>query len=140
MRLGLAVSMLAFCACVVAVRPPPPGVIPAHEAVAVATHFARARGIVVDFTRSARLDRFARWHVDLGGVGGRDRALVTLDGYSGRVLAARLWGPQGEFSPAMPPPAPGAPPVPAPSAEPEAAEPPSPPPGAPPPPPPPPAS
>jgi len=137
MRLGLAVLAVALSACVVAVQAPPPGVIPAPQAVALATHFARSRGIIVDYTRSARLDPYARWHVDLGGAGGRDRALVTLDGYSGRVLTARLWGPQGEFAPGFAPPPPSSTPGPPAAAEPEPAEPPTPPPSAPPPPPPP---
>lgn len=106
---------------------PPPRLLPPPEAVAIAAQYARSRGLVVDTTYGTRLDRRARWHVDLGGAGGRDRAVVTVDGYSGRVIAARLRGARGELAP--PPPPPGAEPEPAP------AMPPGPPPAAPPPPP-----
>lgn len=67
------------------------------------------------------------------GAGGRDRAIVVLDGYSGRVLSARLRGTHGEFVPPPPSPAPGAASEP-PPVMPQPSEPP-PPPGAPPPPP-----
>ncbi len=139
MGLRLAILLLLASACVVVAhpRPPPPTVLPQPEAVAIATQFARSRGLVIDYTHSARLDRHARWHVDLGGAGGRDRALVTLDGFSGRVLGARLRGPRGELAPAPAPP----PPASGDAAEPPAEMPPEPsapppPPGTPPPPPP----
>lgn len=110
-KTGLLALALLASACVVVARPhplPPPPVLPAQEAVNRATWYARHHGLVIDYTSAAHLDGRARWHVDLGGAGGRDRALVVLDAYSGRVLHARLWGPRGEMVP-EPPPA-GAPP------------------------------
>ena len=114
MRLRLAILLLLVCACIVEARPrpPPPRVLPPPEAVAIATQFARSRGLVIDYTHDTHLDRHARWHVDLGGAGGRDRAVVTLDGFSGRVLAARLRGPQGELVPVPQSPPPGVAPEP----------------------------
>ncbi|HUK66384.1 MAG TPA: hypothetical protein VLV17_06105 [Anaeromyxobacteraceae bacterium] len=130
MRTSLFTLVFLASACVVEARPaPPPRVLPAPEAVSIAARYARSRGLVVDVTQAAWLDRRTRWHVDLLGAGGRDHAAVVLDGFSGRVLAARLRGPRGEY---VPPPAPGVEPEPAP--EPNA---PPPPPGNPPPPPPP---
>lgn len=133
---ALALGALLASACVVAARPaapppPPPRIMAAPDAVGIAAQFARSRGLVVEYTVAARLDRMGRWHVDLGGAGGRDRARVVLDGYSGRILHARLHGPRGEVYqepqqgappppqggadpnvPPPPPPAPGAPPQP----------------------------
>jgi hypothetical protein len=129
MRLQLAALSLLVCACVVVAHPPPPRVMPPPQAVAIATHFARSRGLVIDYTRSAWVDGYARWHVDIGGAGGRDRAVVMVDGFSGRVLAARLSGPRGGFPPAPAPGASAQPPgaTPAPSTPPPAGQPPPPP-------------
>jgi hypothetical protein len=126
-RSFLAVALLVLfsvvvSACLVAARPPPPPpprLLSAPEAVAVATDFARSRGLVVDYTVAARLDRRARWHVEVGGAGGRDLARVVLDGRSGRVLRARLRAAGGEVPPQLPPP---------PDAQPEGPPPPAPPP------------
>jgi hypothetical protein len=109
MRARWTALFLLACACVAEPRPPPqppPRLLSAREAVDASAHFARSRGLVVDRTVAARLDRRARWHVDLAGAGGRDHAVVVLDGFTGRVLRARLRGPRGEV--AMPP-GPGAP-------------------------------
>ncbi len=114
---------------------PPPRVLPQPEAVVIAPQSARSHGLVIDYTHSTRLDRHARWHVDLGGAGVRDQAVVTLDGFSGGALAARLRGPRGEFVP-PPPPSPGVSPEPPPAMPPEPSAPPNPPPGVKPPPPP----
>jgi len=119
MKLSLVVLALLGSACVVAARPappPPPRIIAAPEAVAIATQLARSRGLVVDYTLAARLDRHARWHVELGGAGGRDHARVVVDGYSGAILHARLRGPRGEVVQEAPPtglPPPNGPPPPA---------------------------
>src|SRR5512142_436728 len=86
-------------------RPPPPRRLSPPEAASIATQFARSHGLIVDYTESVRGARRARWHVALTGAGGRDRALVVLDAFSGRVLHARLHGPKGEYIP--PPPQPG---------------------------------
>lgn len=111
MKARLAILFLLVSACVVEARPrPPPPVMPPQEAVAIAAHFARSRGLVIDTTRSAWLGRTGRWHVDLTGAGGRDRAVVVVDGFSGQVLSARLRGPRGEYAPVAPPPAAGGPP------------------------------
>lgn len=103
---------LLACACMAEPRPhPPPRVLSGPEAVAIATRYTRSRGVVVDYTNEARLDDRARWHVDLGGARGRDRALVTVDGVTGRVLTARLWASLLELEP-LPPPRPGTAPPP----------------------------
>jgi hypothetical protein len=151
MKPRLAVLAMLASGCVVAARPyppppppPPPRILPAQAAVDIAARFARSRGLVVDHTASAHLDRHVRWHVDLVGAGGRDRARVLLDGYSGRVLRARLRDARGEHAPEPPEPGASPAPPPPPGAPPEPGSPPPPPPeGAPPmpsgPPPPPPA-
>lgn len=105
----LALCLVLATACVAAYRPPPPAPLPAQEAVNIATHYARSRGVVIDYTRGVHLDGHARWHVDLGGAGGRDSAIVLLDAYSGRVLSARVSRARSEY---LPQPAPsGAPSV-----------------------------
>jgi hypothetical protein len=128
MRGRLAAMLLLGCACVAERRPPPPPprLLSARDAVDASAHFARSRGLVVDQTIAARLDRRARWHVDLAGAGGRDRAVVVLDGYTGRVLNARLRGPRGDVATPGAPPPPEPPP---PGAPPEGGAPPPPPPG-----------
>ncbi len=114
-RLALAaVALLLASGCMVVAHPHPRLLTP-QEAVNAATWFARSRGLTVDETRHMQLDRYGRWHVHLAGAGGRDHAQVVLDGYSGRVLSARLRGPRvpppsGEQEPApgaeeQPPPA-----------------------------------
>jgi hypothetical protein len=104
--------VLLAAACASEPRPPPPAVLPPAEAVAVATRYARSHGLVVDFTQNAWLDRRTRWHVSLSGAGNRDHAWVTLDGFSGRILNARLRGPRGEYVPPPPPGVPSEPPPP----------------------------
>jgi hypothetical protein len=118
MRVRLAAVFLLGCACVAESRspsPPPPRLLSVREAVDASAYFARSRGLVIDRTLAARLDRRARWHVELAGAGGRDHAVLVLDGYTGRVLSARLRGPRGDVAtpggpPPEPPPPPGAPP------------------------------
>jgi hypothetical protein len=115
LRSSLVAAALLFSGCVVAARPAGPAVMPAGQAASIAAGYARSRGLYTDYTISARLDRRARWHVELGGAGGRDYALVVLDGYSGAVLHARLRGPRGVYAPTPPPPAYEAPQGPPPS-------------------------
>jgi hypothetical protein len=79
--------------------------MPASQAVSIAAGYARSQGLFIDYTISAGLDRHARWHVELGGAGGRDYARVVVDGYSGAILQARLAGPRGVHAPPPPPPA-----------------------------------
>ena len=119
MRQLVAALLILASACIVEEypRPPPPRVLSPQEAVNIATQYARSRGVIIDQTRDVYLDRYARWHVDLGGAGDRSHAAVMLDGYSGRVLSARLRGAGGESLPQpLPagtqpePPAQGAPP------------------------------
>lgn len=81
---------------------PHPRLLSPQEAVNSATWFVRSRGLVVQETRYLRLDHFERWHVHLAGSGGRDRAQVILDGYSGRILSARLRGPGAQPLPQPP--------------------------------------
>jgi hypothetical protein len=127
--LALAAALLActggcFVGMTAHSAPPPP--MPAPQAVSIAAGFARAQGLVIDYTLGAHLDHHARWHVELGGASGRDHALVTVDGYSGAILRAQLRGARGASAAGPPPPPP-------PGVPPSAAPPP--PPGAPPPPP-----
>jgi hypothetical protein len=107
--------------------------MPAAQAVSLAAQLARSRGLAVDYTLFARLDRHARWHVELGGAGGRDDARVVLDAYTGRILHAALRGPRGAVAAGVPPPPPEAGEVAPPPGAPPAA-PPAPPPESPPPP------
>jgi hypothetical protein len=75
--------------------PPPqpaaagPRLLSEQEAVDVAFHFARSRGLQVDRVSHAHMDRDARWHVEVRGHG-HDRAKVMVDARSGRVLRASL--------------------------------------------------
>jgi hypothetical protein len=94
LRPSLAAAALLACACVVAAHPAPPPVMPSVQAVSIAAQYARSRGLVIDYTLAARLDHHARWHVELGGEGGRDHAIVVLDGYSGAILHSKLRGPR----------------------------------------------
>ena len=113
MKRSLAIGLLLVCACVVEGRPLPPPVLPAREAVAIATQYARSRGLVIDYTKNVWLGPQARWHVLLGGAGGRDNAAIVLDGFSGRVLSAQLRSARGEHQPPSPAPStegPAAPP------------------------------
>jgi hypothetical protein len=104
MRSLLVALLVLAAACVVEYRPPPPSpLLSPQEAVNIATQYARSRGVIIDETRDVYLDRHAHWHVDLGGAGGRSHAAVMLDGYSGRVLSARLRGAGGESLPQPPP-------------------------------------
>jgi hypothetical protein len=120
--LGLVATVLLVAGCVAYTRPPPPPPprpLSAPQAVAIATSYARSRGLVVDYTHEVRFDRRGRWHVDLGGAAGRDRAIVTLDGFSGAVLAARLRGARGEIAPPPAPPPAGGPQQPPPAGGPQ---------------------
>ena len=83
---------------------PSPRVMSAQEAVDIATHYARTHGLVIDYTRDALLDAHGRWHVALGGAGGRDSAFVLLDGYSGQVITGRVNRASGEYRPQRVPP------------------------------------
>jgi hypothetical protein len=77
MRQLFAALLILASACVAEhPRPLPPRPMPAQEAVNIATQYARSRGVVIEHTRDVRLDRYARWHVNLGGAGGRDHAMV----------------------------------------------------------------
>lgn len=104
LRSSLAAAALVLASgCVMAAHPAGPPVMSAGQAVSIAAGYARSRGLYVDATLAARLDRRARWHVELAGAGGRDHALVVVDGYSGAVLRARLQGARGVYAPAPPP-------------------------------------
>jgi hypothetical protein len=74
--------------------PPPPAPAPRtlteREAVAVAMGHARAHGLEVSKVTHAHLDGAGRWHVEVRGDHGRDRAKVTVDGFTGQVLKASL--------------------------------------------------
>jgi hypothetical protein len=54
MRNLFAAFLLLASACVAEVspRPPPPRIMPAQEAVNIATQYARSRGVVIDHTQT----------------------------------------------------------------------------------------
>jgi uncharacterized iron-regulated membrane protein len=104
MRKLVAAAALLLSACVVHERvpppppappPPPPAaapqprIIPEHEAMRVAADYARGKGLQVERYK-AKLDRHGHWRVEVRGQRSGDRALVLVDGYSGRVLRAKL--------------------------------------------------
>ena len=60
------------------------------EAVNVATGYARSHGIAANRLKHAHLDGAGRWHVDLRGDHGRDRAKVLVDAWTGQVIKASL--------------------------------------------------
>jgi hypothetical protein len=73
--------------------PPPPGapaarMLTEQEAVNVAAGYARSQGVGASRLKHAHLDGAGRWHVELRGDRGRDKAKVLLDGWTGRVLRA----------------------------------------------------
>jgi hypothetical protein len=75
------------------VPPPAPAareVLPEEEAVGVAMRYVRAQGLSASEVRRAHLDGAGRWHIELRGDRGRDKAKVLVDGWSGRVLRAKL--------------------------------------------------
>ncbi len=81
--------------------PPPPGAPPGRmiterEAVNAAAGYARSRGVTGLRLEHAHLDGAGRWHVELRGDRGRDRAKIMVDGWTGRVLRAQLKDEDGE--------------------------------------------
>ena len=60
------------------------------EAVNVATGYARSNGLQVNRVKHAHLDGAGRWHVDLRGDRGRDKAKVLVDAWTGQVIKASL--------------------------------------------------
>jgi hypothetical protein len=69
--------------------PPSPRLIDERAAVRIAADYARGRGLSVERYK-ARLDSHGHWRVDLRSTRGDDRARVLVDGYTGRVLKAKL--------------------------------------------------
>jgi hypothetical protein len=61
-----------------------------QEAVNVAVGHARANGLSVRRVKHAHLDGAGRWHVELRGDHGHDKAKMLVDGWTGQVLRARL--------------------------------------------------
>ncbi len=61
-----------------------------EEAVGVAIGFARSQGLSASQVKHAHLDGAGRWHIDLRGDQGRDRANVLVDGWTGQVLRSKL--------------------------------------------------
>ncbi len=106
MRKTCAVVALLAAACYVGppryYQPPPvppqapPAAPPARrmlteaEAVNVAVGYARANGVEVNRVKHAHLDGAGRWHVELRGDRGRDRAKVMVDAWTGQVVKASL--------------------------------------------------
>jgi hypothetical protein len=82
--------------------PPPPAPRPAappapaqrmlteREAIGVAMGYARSQGLEVNKVKHAHLDGAGRWHVEVRGDHGHDRAKVLVDGFTGQVLKASL--------------------------------------------------
>lgn len=72
---------------------PPPAakrMLTEREAVAVAMGHARSQGLEVNRVKHAHLDGAGRWHVEVRGDHGRDKAVVMVDGFTGQVLKASL--------------------------------------------------
>ncbi len=101
MRLALGLLLVGLAACLPGrLHPAPPPqatrapaarrMISEHEAVTVALGYARSQGVGVSRATHAHLDGAGRWHVDLRGDHGRDRASVLVDGWTGEVLRAQL--------------------------------------------------
>jgi uncharacterized membrane protein YkoI len=65
-------------------------VLTEQEAVAVAMGYARSQGLKVQKVKHAHLDGAGRWHVEVRGDSGHDRAKVMVDGFTGQVLKASL--------------------------------------------------
>ena len=61
-----------------------------EEAIGVAIDFARSQGLSVSDVKHAHLDGAGRWHIDLRGDRGRDKAKVLVDGWTKQVLRAKL--------------------------------------------------
>lgn len=77
------------------VPPPPPGaprgrMLTEQEAVNVAAGYARSQGVAASRLKHAHLDGAGRWHIELRGDHGHDRANVLVDGWTGRVLRAKV--------------------------------------------------
>jgi len=60
------------------------------EAVAAASDYARKNGFAVSRVKHVHLDGAGRWHVELIGDGGRDKAKILVDGWTGQILKANL--------------------------------------------------
>ncbi len=61
-----------------------------QEAVAVAVGYARSQGVTGMRLKHSHLDGAGRWHVELRGDRGREKATVLVDGFTGKVLRAKL--------------------------------------------------
>jgi hypothetical protein len=75
------------------VVPPPPRparLLSEGEAVDVALRYAASRGLDRVRVKHAHLDGDGRWHVDLRGDRGHDRAKLLIDARTGEVLRANL--------------------------------------------------
>jgi hypothetical protein len=65
-------------------------VLTEQEAIGVAVGHARSQGLKVSKVTHAHLDGAGRWHVEVRGDPGRDKATVLVDGFTGQVLKANL--------------------------------------------------
>ncbi len=61
-----------------------------EEAIGVATNYARSQGLSISAVKHAHLDGAGRWHIDLRGDRGHDKAKMLVDGWTGQVLRAKL--------------------------------------------------
>jgi hypothetical protein len=71
--------------------PPAPGrLLSEREAVDVALRYAAYQGLDRMRVRHAHLDGAGRWHVDLRGDRGKDKAKLLIDARTGEVVRAKM--------------------------------------------------
>jgi hypothetical protein len=70
-------------------QPLPQRLLEERDAVRIAAQYARTRGLEVERFK-AKLDPQQRWRVEVRGEKSGDRARVLVDGFTGRVLRAKL--------------------------------------------------
>jgi uncharacterized membrane protein YkoI len=70
--------------------PPARRMLSEAEAVNVAVGYARANGVEAAKVKHAHLDGAGRWHVELRGDRGKDKAKVMVDAWTGQVVKASL--------------------------------------------------
>ncbi|HET9555279.1 MAG TPA: hypothetical protein VFP50_20100 [Anaeromyxobacteraceae bacterium] len=70
--------------------PPPARLLSEGEAADVALRYAYAQGMGRMRVHHANLDGAGRWHVDLRGDRGKDKAKLLIDARTGEVVRAKM--------------------------------------------------